>query len=120
MQSKNPDLISHKAIDIIQFVLDITLSPSQKNLVIELEKNQDLFCESIYKIDRLRNEYTVALEAIFFLFFYDFDAKDIKVSVDENLLNRLKKYLSTSSDSILIQRTEVVSYFLRYLGDEFQ
>ncbi len=120
MQSKNPDLISNKAIDIIQYVLEITLSPSQKNLVIELEKNQGLFCESIYKIDGPRNEYTVALEAIHFLFFYDFNAKNIKVSIDKNLLSRLKKYLSTSIDSILIQRTEVVSFFLKYLGDEFE
>ena len=101
-------------------MLVITLSPSQENLVIELEKNQDLFCESIYKIEEPRNEFTVALEAIYFLFFYDFETKEIKVNVDKNLLIRLEKYLATSVDSILIQRTEVVNYFLRYLDDEFQ
>jgi hypothetical protein len=120
VQSRNSNLVAEKAIEIIQDVLGITLSPSQKNLVIELAKNQDLFCESIYKIDEPRNEFTVALEAIFYLFFYDFDAKDIKVIVDKNLLIGLEKYLSTSIDSILIQRTEVVTYFLRYLDHEFK
>ena len=117
MQTKNSDLISNKAIEIIQDMLGITLSPSQKNLVIELEKNQDLFCESIYKINEPKNEFTVALESIFYLFFYDFDTKDIKVNVDRNLLIRLEKYLSTSVDSILIQRTELISYFLKFLDD---
>ena len=120
MQSRNSNLVAEKAIEIIQDVLGITLCPSQKNLVIEVAKNQDLFCESIYKIDEPRNEFTVALEAIFYLFFYDFDAKDIKVIVDKNLLIGLEKYLSTSIDSILIQRTEVVTYFLRYLDHEFK
>jgi hypothetical protein len=115
VQSNNLNLVAAKAIETIQEVLGITLSPSQKNLVIELEKNQDLFCESIYKIDEPRNEFTVALEAIFYLFFYDFDTKDIKVSVDKILLIGLERYLSTSSDSILIQETEVVCYLLRYL-----
>jgi hypothetical protein len=117
VQTKNSDLISNKAIEIIQDMLGITLSPSQKNLVIELEKNQDLFCESIYKINEPKNEFTVALESIFYLFFYDFDTKDIKVNVDRNLLIRLEKYLSTSVDSILIQRTELVSDFLKFLDD---
>lgn len=120
MQSKNSNLVAEKAIEIIEEVLNITLSHDEQYLVKKLEENQDLFHESIYKIDGSRNERTLALEAIYFLFFYDFDAKDIKASVDENFLNGLKKHLSTSIDSILIQRTEVVSYFLRYLGDEFQ
>jgi hypothetical protein len=120
VKSESANLVAEKAIEIIQEVLGIALSPSQKNLVIELEKNQDLFCESIYKIDEPRNEFTVALESIFYLFFYDFDAKDIKVIVDKNLLIRLEEYLSTSIDSILIQRTEDVCYFLRYLDDQFQ
>jgi hypothetical protein len=120
VQSKNSNLVAEKAIEIIEDVLGITLSPSQHNLVIELEKNQDLFCESIYKIDEIRNEFTIALESIFYLFFYDFNTKDIKVIVDENLITRLEKYLSTSIDSTLIQKTEVVSYFLRYLDDEIQ
>lgn len=120
VQSKNSNLVAEKAIEIIEEVLNITLSHDEQYLVKKLEENQDLFHESIYKIDGSRNERTLALEAIYFLFFYDFDAKDIKASVDENFLNGLKKHLSTSIDSILIQRTEVVSYFLRYLGDEFQ
>ena len=120
VQSRNSNLVVEKAIEIIEGVLGVTLSPSQQNLVIELEKNQDLFCESIYKIDEIRNEFTIALESIFYLFFYDFDTKDIKVIVDENLITRLEKYLSTSIDSTLIQKTEVVSYFLRYLDDEIQ
>ncbi len=115
MQSKNSNSIAEKAIEIIQDVIGITLSPSQQNLVIELGKNQDLFCESIFKIDEQRNQFTVALEAIFYLFFYDFDTKEIKVIVDKNLLIALERYLSTSSDSILIQETEVVCYLLRYL-----
>ena len=119
VQSRNSNLVAEKAIEIIQDVLGITLSPSQKNLVIELAKNKDLFCESIYKIDEPRNEFTVALEAIFYLFFYDFDTKDIKVIVDKNLLIGLKKYLSTSIDSILVQRTEVTTHFLKYLDVEF-
>ena len=117
MQSRNSNLVVEKAIEIIQEVLDITLSASQKNLVIELQKNQDLFCESIYKIDEPRNECTVTLESIFYLFFYDFDTKNIKVNVNKNLLIKLEKYLSTSVDSILIQRTELVSYFLKFLDD---
>ena len=120
MRFDNSNLVADKAIEIIQDVLGITLSPSQKNLVIELEKNQDLFCESIYKIDEQRNEFTVALESIYYLFFYDFNTKNTKVIIDKNLLIKLEKYLSTSIDSVLIQRTEVVSYFLRYLDDEFQ
>ena len=65
MRFDNSNLVADKAIEIIQGVLGITLSPSQKNLVIELEKNQDLFCESIYKIDEQINEFTVALESIY-------------------------------------------------------
>ena len=120
MKSESSNLVAEKAIDIIQEILGITLSSSQQNLVIELEKNQDLFCESIYKIDEQRNEFTVALESIFYLFFYDFDTKNVKVNVDKNLLNGLEKYLSTSIDSTLIQRTEGVCYFLRYLDDNFK
>jgi hypothetical protein len=120
VQSKSSELISNKAIEIIQDVLGITLSPSQENLVIELEKNQDLFFESIYKIKEPRNEFTVALEAIYFLFFYDFDTKDIKDNVDKDLLISLKSYLSNSIDSSLIQMTEVVTHFLKYLDEKFQ
>jgi hypothetical protein len=119
VQSKDSNLVAEKAIEIIEEVLDITLSDDEQDWVKKLEENQDLFHESIYKIDEPRNEYTIALEAIFYLFFYDFDAKDIKVYVDKNLLSLIKKYLATSVDSILIQRTEVVSYFLRYLDDQF-
>jgi hypothetical protein len=120
VQSKNSDFISNKAIEIIKDVLDIYLSHDEQDLVKKLEENQDLIHESIYKIDEQRNQFTVALESIFYLFFYDLDAKDIKVNVDKNLLIQLEKYLSTSVDSILIQRTEVVCYFLRYLDDKFQ
>ena len=120
MQSKDSNLVAEKAIEIIEEVLDITLSNDDQDWVRKLEENQDLFHESIYKIDETRNEYTIALEAIFYLFIYDFNAKDIKVYVDKNLLTRLEKYLYTSADSILIQRTEVICYFMRYLDHEFQ
>ena len=120
MQSKNSNLVVEKAIEIIEEVLNITLSQDEQDLVKKLEENQDLFQESIYKFDEPRNECTVALESIFYLFFYDLDAKNIKVIVDKNLITRLEKYLSTSIDSTLIQKTEVVSYFLRYLDNEFQ
>lgn len=113
-------MISIKAIEIIQEILGISLSPSQRNLIFEIEKNQDAFCESICKIDEPRNEFTVALESIYYLFFYDFNTKNTKVLIDKDLLDKLKCYLSTSTDSIRIQKTEIATYFLKYLDDEFQ
>lgn len=112
-------MISIKTIEIIQEILGISLSPSQRNLVIEIENNQDAFCESICKIDEPRNEFTVALEAIYYLFFYDFNTRNTKVILDKNLLIKLKNYLSTSTDSIFIQRTEVTAYFLKCIDGEF-
>jgi hypothetical protein len=120
VKSENSNLVVEKAIEIIEDVLCVTLSLDEQDLVRKLEENQDLFHKSIYKVDAQKNEFTVALESIFYLFFYDFDTKNIKVRVDKNLLDRLENFLLTSIDSILIQRTEVVCYFLRYLDDEFQ
>ncbi len=115
MKSNSSDLIALSAIEIIQEVLGIHLSPSQRSLVAEIEGNQDLFSESIFKIDEPRNEFTVALEAIYYLFFYDFNTKSTKDIFDVNLIMKLKSYLSTSIDSIRIQKTEVVSYFLELI-----
>ncbi len=115
MHPNRSPLISIKVIEIIQEILDISLSPSQRKLVAEIEKNQDLFCESILKVDEPRNDHTVALESIYYLFFYDFNTRDTKVSLDEKLLTTLKCYLSSSNDSIRIQKTELTSYLLELI-----
>lgn len=115
MQTENSNLIAEKAIEIIEEIIGFSLNPEERDLVIRLEKNQDLFHESIFKIKEKRNEFTVALEAMYYLFFYDFDTKNIATLVNQNIVFRLKEYLSSSIHAILIQETEMISYFMEYL-----
>ena len=115
MYTDSSPLISAKAIEFIEATLGISLSSAQKSIVIDLEKNQAAFCEIIFKINEPRNYFTVALEAIYYLFFYDFSTRNTKVIKDKNVLDKLKHNLYNSPDSFLIQKTEVVSCFLELI-----
>ncbi len=117
MQTEKCNLIAEKAIEIIEEFLGVLITGEQKDLVIKLEKNQDLFHESICRFEGKRNELTVALEAIYYLFFYDFETNTEKISIDETLVLKLKKSLANIPDSTEIQKTEVICNFLKYFED---
>jgi hypothetical protein len=115
VQTEKCNLIAEKAIEIIEEVLSLSLNPEQRDLVNKLEKNQDLFHESIYRIEGKGNELIVALESIYYLFFYDFETKTERNSIDETLLVKLQDSLSTIADSVETQKSEVVCHFMKYL-----
>lgn len=118
MQTEKCNLIAEKAIEMIEEVLSVSLNPEQRDLVNKLEKNQDLFHESIYRIEGKRKELIVALESIYYLFFYDFENKTERNSIDETLMVKLQQSLSTIVDSVETQKSEVDFHLLKFLENK--
>ncbi len=100
---------------IIQEIIGRQLTKKEYDLLSKLAGDEGEVYSPMQPLTVFKNDHTIALEGIYFLFFHDSKTGLISEKVNQSILMKVLDFYSQSVSANLAQNTEIVCYFLDFL-----
>lgn len=100
---------------IIQGIIGRPLAKNEYDLLSKLTGDEGEVYSPMQPLHELKNEHTIALEGIYFLYFHDSKTGFISENVNQSIFIKVLDFYSQSISANLAQNTEIICYFLDFL-----